>query len=360
MLGTLRRLVGVGLLVSLTAALAVAQVEIKPSWNRPLRAGEDLPYRIRKLEIDNQTHLTYRVFDAPNPRGIVLYLHGIQSHSGWFVRSSEILSDNGYVVYATDRRGSGLNDRDRGHLGDYEDLISDLEAFLARIRAEHPNLPIYLLGVSWGGKLALLYDIMRPGEVNGIILSTPGIKPRVDLSPWNKLKVFYYFWRRRDIQPEIPIPVGDSNMFTDSPTWQNWIEQDPLTLRRCTARFYWESRKIDKQIRKGRKKAKAPLLLLLAGRDEIIHNEKTQKFVTRKLTAIPSENIDVIEYPTARHTLEFEENADAITLDAVRWLDKWNPQNPSGRVQQPPTAAPAEQSLPAPIPEPPPDPRLTP
>jgi alpha-beta hydrolase superfamily lysophospholipase len=194
---------------------------------------------LQKLEINNQNHLSYRKYLADNPRGAVLYLHGIQSHSGWYVQSCEILAANGYTVYAPDRRGSGLNRQDRGHVQNYEDLIADLDAFVAQMRADFPNLPLFLMSVSWGGKIALLYDALRPGNVDGVILSTPGIRPKVDLPVWDKFRVFYFSWRRREIQPMIPVPIDRADMFTDDVEWQNWIEQDPLPVF-CTARFLGE------------------------------------------------------------------------------------------------------------------------
>ncbi|MCG3196819.1 MAG: lysophospholipase [Candidatus Omnitrophica bacterium] len=287
-------------------------------------APNQVRVQLQKLEINNQTHLAYRKYTSPTPRGVVLYLHGVQSHSGWYRMSGKMLAERGYTVYAPDRRGTGLNERDRGHLQNYEDLIADLDAFMARIHADYPDLPVYLLGVSWGGKLALLYETMRPGQVNGLILSTPGISAKVDLSLWNKLKVFYYSWRRREVQPEIPIPIDRASLFTDDPKWQNWIEQDPQTLRKATARFYWESRKMDKAVRRGTKKAEAPVLLLLAGRDEIVNNEKINRFLTRKLPGSETDRYQVIEYPSARHTLEFEKNLKAVVGDMVRWMDLWN------------------------------------
>jgi alpha-beta hydrolase superfamily lysophospholipase len=293
-----------------------------------------VPYRIERLEINNQTHLSYRRFISDNPRGVVLYLHGIQSHSGWYVQSSQMLAENGYCVYASDRRGCGLNNQDRGHLQNYEDLIADIDAFLARIRADYPNLPVYLLGVSWGGKLSLLYETMRPGQVDGLILSTPGVKPRVNLSPWNRLRVLWYSGRRREVQPEIPIPIGGANLFTDDPKWQNWIEQDQLTLRRATARFYWENRKMDKKIKSQIKQAQAPILLLLAERDEIIHNEKTIRFLSNKAPEAKKGDLEIIEYARARHTLEFEKGMKRVVQDMISWLDRHNPH----LVQTPPQA----------------------
>jgi len=290
-----------------------------PSLAAPPRAT--VPYQLGKLEINNQTSLAFRRYVSTHPRGVILYLHGIQSHSGWYIQSCQLLAENGYTVYAPDRRGSGLNGVDRGHVQNYEDLIADLDAFIARIHADYPGLPVFLVGVSWGGKLAMLYEVMRPGQVDGLILSAPGLKPKVDLSPWNKIKVFYYHWRNRDVQPEIPIPINRSDLFTDDPKWQNWIEQDPLTLRKCTARFFWENRKMDKQIKKWAKDAKAPILLMLADRDEIIDNDKTLRFMEKKLPESENGTLTLARYPTARHTLEFEANMRQVVKDMLTWLN---------------------------------------
>ena len=56
----------------------------------------------------------YRLFARhwrPNgqPRGFVVALHGIQSHSGWYEYSSGRLCEAGYDVLFLDRRGSGRN-----------------------------------------------------------------------------------------------------------------------------------------------------------------------------------------------------------------------------------------------------------
>lgn len=275
-----------------------------------------------RLEINNQTHLTYRRYLSDNPRGMILMLHGISSHSGWYIESGERLAENGWTVYAPDRRGSGMNTTDRGHLQSYLDLLADLDAFIARMRADSPELPIYLYGISWGGKQALLYDSLRPGTVSGLILSCPGIKPKVDLNLWNKMKVLYFFWRRREIQPEIPIPIARADLFTDNVRWQNWIEQDRYTLRRATPRFFWESRKMDKILNRQIRNGEAPVLVQLAGRDEIVNNKRTRKFIEKKVSQKGERDVEVILYESARHTLEFEDNLNEVMRDILDWLDR--------------------------------------
>ena len=307
------------------AAIRFLGVLLLAALAAPARSQDRVPWEFQRLEINNQTHLAYRKYFADNPRGVVLYLHGIQSHSGWYIQSCEILAENGYTVYAPDRRGSGLNRVDRGHLQNWEDLIGDLDAFINRIHADFPSLPVFIMSVSWGGKLALLYESRSPGSVDGIILSTPGIRSKIDLSLWNKLKVLYFFWRKREIQPMIPIPINRADMFTDDVGWQNWIARDRDTLRLCTARFYWESNQIDRVTKKLIEHCEAPFLLQLAGRDEIVNNKKTIQFLKKKLPGANANRLEIIEYPEARHTLEFEKNMREIVMDVVAWLNRWAP-----------------------------------
>src|SRR5262245_31019531 len=83
-------------------------------------------------------------------RGLVVYLHGIQSHGGWYTASCEYLAAAGWEVLFLDRRGSGLNPHDRGDAPSYARLVDDLAEFVS-CRAPRP----FLVAVSWGGKLAV-------------------------------------------------------------------------------------------------------------------------------------------------------------------------------------------------------------
>lgn len=57
----------------------------------------------------------YRRYDAgDNPRGLIVFVHGIQSHAGWYDNSCRQLQQAGYTVYFLDRRGSGMNQEARG------------------------------------------------------------------------------------------------------------------------------------------------------------------------------------------------------------------------------------------------------
>src|SRR5262249_10930730 len=97
------------------------------------------------------------VWNSTEPaRGQIAVVHGVQSHSGWYLRLGRTLASSGYIASFPDRRGSGANLSDRGHSGSAGRLIRDLVEWLRTLRAEHARLPIALAGISWGAKLVVI------------------------------------------------------------------------------------------------------------------------------------------------------------------------------------------------------------
>ena len=91
---------------------------------------------IKHFTVSDGYRLHYRHWEVSGakPRGYIVSLHGIQSHSGWYAYSSSMLREAGYDVRFLDRRGSGLNEKHRGHAPHYERLINDVVQFLADVR----------------------------------------------------------------------------------------------------------------------------------------------------------------------------------------------------------------------------------
>ena len=117
----------------------------------------------------------YRRYPAVGPpRGRVVALHGIQSHGGWYTASCRHLAEAGYAVDFLDRRGSGLNQAARGDTPSFRRLLADIAEFVRQDAA-----PPFVLGISWGGKLAVALEQFHPGLTCGLLLMTPGVCPRV-------------------------------------------------------------------------------------------------------------------------------------------------------------------------------------
>jgi alpha-beta hydrolase superfamily lysophospholipase len=277
------------------------------------------------------------------PRAEVVCLHGIQSHGGWYEHSCRRMQDAGYAVSFLDRRGSGLNEQDRGDVrGGFRRLLLDVAEYLRGLgerRGVSPpvldaagdsmphrradaaplagaGIPTFLVAISWGGKLGAALQRRHPGLVDGLALLCPGFFPKVHPPFRERLAIVC----SRLVAPRrpFPVPLNDPALFTASPRWQQFIRDDPLALRRATARLLLESARLGGYLSLVPKWVRLPVLLLLAGQDRIINNERTRCFVCRFATT----DRQVIEYPEAHHTLEFEPDPDRHLGDLLAWLDR--------------------------------------
>lgn len=255
---------------------------------------------------------------AAPPRAHVVCLHGIQSHAGWYEYSCTRLSQAGFLVWFLDRRGAGRNQAARGDAAGYRRLLDDVEEFLAAVRSgaagAAADRPVFLAGISWGGKLAVALEARRPGLVDGLALLCPGFFARVRPPLRERLAIA---WARLVAADRLfPIPLDDPGLFTATPRWQRFIQDDPLSLRRASARLLIASVALDRFLRAAPARIRVPVLLLLAENDRIIDNARTRQYVQR--FAAPDK--EVIAYPGAHHTLEFEPDPERFIHDLLDWL----------------------------------------
>src|SRR5919109_2573791 len=131
--------------------------------------------------------LYYRVLASRPARHHLLYLHGIESHGTWFLPAAARLREFGCTIYLLDRRGSGLNmNPSPGDVSSAQVLLEDVRRFRRRLG----HVPIHLVGLSWGGKLAAAVALDQPEGLQSLILITPGLRYRTDLSFVTKARVF--------------------------------------------------------------------------------------------------------------------------------------------------------------------------
>jgi alpha-beta hydrolase superfamily lysophospholipase len=278
-------------------------------------------HTIERFTASDGYQFHYRHWPAAAPRGYVVALHGIQSHSGWYAYSSRRLCETGFDVRFLDRRGSGLNEADRGHAVHPDRLINDVVQFLSAVRhvrdRKSPESPVILLGVSWGGKLAAAVAGRRPELCDGLALLYPGLRPRIAPSRWQRLQLILAM--RTDKQQRlVPIPLDDPELFTAEPQWQQFIRSDGLSLHEATVGFLSASASLDAELPSLVTNIRCPVLLMLAGRDRIIDNEATQALFNR----FGSTDRHLLVYEHAAHTLEFEPNRERIFDDLIGWLTR--------------------------------------
>ncbi len=262
-----------------------------------------------KLSLPDGYETYVYLFSPPTAarKNPLLYIHGIQSHPGWFAASALALAGNGHPVYQIVRRGSGQNQTLRGHAGSAEQLLDDIDTAL-RFVGEHSGCDcISLLGVSWGGKLLTAYLAsnkfnLKNSPIASLTLVAPGIVPKVSVTFLTKLRIASALLLGG--KKQFAIPLDDVELFTDNLQMQQYLREDEFQLHNATAAFFYASRSLDRIIEKAAPGSlDCPTTLILASKDRIIENEATEAVVLR-LTAGRA----LIKHLHGCHTLEFEED----------------------------------------------------
>ncbi|MHA6780000.1 alpha/beta hydrolase [Pseudonocardia saturnea] len=110
-----------------------------------------------------------------DPTGVLLVCHGLGEHSGRYGSVEDALVPDGWAVYGLDHRGHGRSTGRRAHLDRYSDWLTDFDAFRMLVAARHPGLPLFLLGHSMGGQIALAYALDHGAGLSGLVLSAPAL-----------------------------------------------------------------------------------------------------------------------------------------------------------------------------------------
>lgn len=123
-------------------------------------------------------------YDAGEPKGTCLVLHGFTEAAKKFSEIIYSLLNNGFSVLAYDQRGHGESYRDPAisdmsltHVDRFTDYVTDLEAVADACLKTMPA-PYSVFAHSMGGAVALLYAERHPDVLSAIALCAPMIAPR--------------------------------------------------------------------------------------------------------------------------------------------------------------------------------------
>lgn len=271
--------------------------------------------QIEYVEVGNQYPIPVRYFAGKPGHSPAVLLHGLQSHSLWFVQSSSYVAFLGMPVYAMDRRGSGLSQDKRGHAEDYQEMVDDIDAVVSYALSRHHAKQVHVVGHCFGAIPALLYACIHPEKVKSVILPTPGVHTHSDLSLGQKLNVATsaITWGN----PYIPVPL-ETELFADSAVYRGFMERDKLSLTHATASMYSAIHAARVYVKRHRDDVTAPVFMAFAGRDQISDNEDNKKFFDH--LSHPQNTLKT--YNRARHILEYSPDRDLFFADLADWFHK--------------------------------------
>ena len=261
----------------------------------------------RELELEGSEG---RLFAAEWPnadaRYIAVVVHGYAEHMGRYAHVIERLLADGAVVYGLDHLGHGRSDGDRALITDGEHLTADLDLVVQRARAEHPELPLVMIGHSMGGLIATRYAQTHPGVLDALVLSGPVIGGNPAMAALLEL----------DPIPEVPI---DPAVLSRDPAVGETYVADPLvyngpfkpeTLRALFAGVA--------AVAEGPGLGSLPVLWIHGAEDALVPYGPTAEAFEH----LRGEASEARVYPGARHEIFNEINSDEVLDDVVAFISR--------------------------------------
>ncbi len=108
------------------------------------------------------------------PKEVLLCVHGLGFSSASFSEFGRSMAGRGFAVYAVDVRGFGQWAKRKGQdTVDFEACLLDIEQALKSLRKAYPGVPVFMVGESMGGAIAMAATARHPELVDGLVSSVP-------------------------------------------------------------------------------------------------------------------------------------------------------------------------------------------
>lgn len=270
--------------------------------------------------------------DAP-VKAVLLCVHGLGLHNESYKTFGQSMAADGVATYAVDVRGFGswMKSPENQRV-DFPWCLQDIHDTLKVLHRVHPNVPVFILGESMGGAIALRATAMYPDLIDGLISCVPSgdrfKQGRTDLKiAW---RILHGINTPFDIGTSVVAQASSSHApdnkkaGTDKNLEQHWLD-DMLNRKELSPkelmqfqRFMNENHEFAKQIKD------KPVLMIQGGDDALVKASGTLQLLLNIPLSNPAD-VDLVVIRKAKHLIfeESECNDQAFNARVVRLVNNW-------------------------------------
>ncbi|MBN2470693.1 MAG: lysophospholipase [Anaerolineae bacterium] len=244
----------------------------------------------------------------------VLLVHGVAEHSGRYQHVAEFLTGRAYGVYTLDLRGHGKSPGLRAYVDSYTLYLDDLKSYLDAIRADQPGLPIFILGHSMGGLIALAFTARYQDQLAGMITSGAPVNLAETTAPALVLVA-----RVLDrVLPKAKLVALDAADMSHDPAIRESYDTDPLNYRgKLTVRQGMVLTRLAEAAQAGLPGIRIPCLCM-HGAQDVVADPTALDMIEGHLGA-PDRTFK--RYAGMFHEIFNELEKQTVLEDVGRWLD---------------------------------------
>jgi acylglycerol lipase len=268
--------------------------------------------------------LPLRKWLPPGDRGggeagaVILALHGFNDYSNAFEGPGETWSREGIATYAYDQRGFGAAPK-RGLWPGRAALAADAATATQVLRRLYPRTPIYLLGDSMGGAVAVIAMTGESGtpvpDVDGVVLTAPAVwgRPTMGLLPT------FALWAGVRLMPGLTLSGrGLEIKPSDNTAMLRALARDPLVIRETRIDTIYGLVDLMDAALASAPLLDAPMLVAYGAKDEIVPKASVRRFV-EALPPEPQRRRRLAWYDDGYHMLLRDLEGPVVAADVASW-----------------------------------------
>lgn len=312
-------------LVALVLALGACAPRVAPGGD----AVSDTPARRdgRALVMPDGTRLPLRVWEArgnPGPEAVVLGVHGFNDYGMAFDLPAQWFAAQDITVYAYDQRGFG-GAPEPGVWPGERALARDLGRAARWVKDQHPHTPVYVLGVSMGGAVALAAaDAGALPDVAGIVLAAPAVWGRATMPFYQR----WALWVGAHTVPWLTLSgAGLDRQPTDNTVVLRTLAMDPKVIGATRVDAIHGLVNLMDSALEAADTLPAPALVLYGAHDEIVPAAPMRRF-WRQLDG--RAGVTRAFYADGYHMLLRDTQAYTVWRDIRAWMADPDTPLPSG------------------------------
>lgn len=274
-----------------------------------------MTYIEETVTVTDGLRLYLRRSEVANARGEVLIAHGFGEHSGRYGALTDHLTSHNYLVTAYDHRGHGLSDGLPGHVESFDEYDDDLDKLIASVRARNQSRPLFLIGHSMGGLIALRYLARKSGTLAGAVISAPLIKVAVPVAA-HKLMIARVGAR---IAPRFRLDneINPAHLSRDPEVGRAYAA-DPLVNRKVSTKWFAEATRAMEEVAKWAPQIKTPILVMHGTEDFLASANATKRLFEN----IGSSDKELVIYSGFYHELFNEPEKQQVFERVTEWIEK--------------------------------------
>jgi len=310
--------------------------------------------------MDDGAVLYLRRWVTASPKAVLHIVHGMAEHSARYGRLARRLGAEGIEVWAADQRGHGKTSENRqndpskggllGHSADgdgFSRVTADIDILNRLIKKERPDIPLFLMGHSWGSFIAQNYIENFEGrstaagddpvKLSGCILSGTrgpgGIKVAMG-GPAMVLLSLVLGERKGSVIAKALADGPYNKPFRPNRTEFDWLSRDekevdayvsdPFCGMLCSVGFYRDMamglKRIHRREEMGKIRKELPIFIFAGSADPVGDMGESPAALAVAYRHLKINDLETVLYPDARHEPLNETNREEVTESLLSWL----------------------------------------